>query len=100
MGHTIKSNSHSRIFSRIKSSLRKQIVHIHSFLRKRPTGKWPAIRPRTRWNGYISDPPWFCLGVESAELSEIAENYEVYRVLLGLLPSRSYPEGKRIYENE
>ena len=55
-----------------------------------PTEKWPRGRPRTRWRG-----SWFRLGVEPAELLEIAENRDVFRVLV-LVPSRpaTLPRGK------
>ena len=56
------------------------------------TGKRPRIRPRTRWFDYISDLAWSRLGVVPAELSVIAENREVFRVLLGLLSPRHSPE--------
>ena len=48
-----------------------------------PTGKRSKVCPRTRWRDYISDLAWFRLGLEPAELSEIAVHCEVYRVLLG-----------------
>ena len=51
-----------------------------------PTGKRLRVRPRTRWSDYISDFSWSRLSVEPAELSEIAVDREVSRVLLGLLP--------------
>jgi len=41
-----------------------------------PTGKWPRVRPRTRWRDCISDLAWFRLGVEPAELSKIAVERE------------------------
>jgi len=59
-------------------------------LQSTPTGKRPKVYPRTRWPYYISD-----LGVEPAELYEIAIDREVFRVLLGLLPPRLYPKKKR-----
>jgi len=42
-----------------------------------PTGNMLRARPRTRWRAYISDLAWFRLGVERAELSEIAVDREV-----------------------
>jgi len=45
------------------------------------------------WRDYISNLPWSRLGVEPAELSVIAENREVLRVL-GLLIPRSSTEKK------
>jgi len=46
----------------------------------------------TRWSDNISDLAWSLLGVELAELSGIAVDLEVFRVLLGLLPPRPSPE--------
>jgi len=40
------------------------------------------------WRGYIYDLDWSRFGVEPAELSEFAENGEVFRVFLELLPSQ------------
>jgi len=40
-------------------------------------------------NDYISDLAWSRLGVEPAELSEIAENREVLRVLQACCPRDS-----------
>jgi len=51
------------------------------------------------WCDYISDPAWSRLGVEPAELSEIAVDREVFQVPLGLLPSRLVPNEKW-HENE
>ena len=50
-------------------------------------GKAPRGRPRTRLRDYTSDLAWPRLNVEPVGLFEIAENSEVFRVLLGLLPS-------------
>ena len=50
-----------------------------------PAGKRPRGRPRTRWRDYISDLAWSSLGVEPAELSEIAVDREVFKVFLGML---------------
>jgi len=63
------------------------------------TGKRPKVCPRTRWLDYITDLAWSRLGVEPAELSELADDREVLQVLLGLLPSRPSPKEKR-HENE
>jgi len=57
-------------------------------LQSTPTGKRPEVCPRTRWCDFISDLSWSRLGVEPAELSEIAVDREVFRVFLGLLPPR------------
>jgi len=64
-----------------------------------PTGKQPRGRPRTRWRDYISDLAWSRLGVEPAELPEIAVDREVFRVLLRMLPPRLSPR-KSGHENE
>ena len=53
--------------------------------------KRPKVRPRTRLRDFISNPVWSRLGVETAELSEIAVDRDVFRVLLGLLPLRISP---------
>jgi len=51
---------------------------------------WKAAQrlTRTRWLGYISDLACSRLDVEAAELSGFADNHEVFRILLGLLPPR------------
>jgi len=46
----------------------------------------PRCRPRIRLRDFISDLAWPRLGVEPADMSEIAENREVCRNLFGLLP--------------
>jgi len=51
------------------------------------------------WRDYISDLAWSHLGVEPAELSEIAVDREVFQVPLRLLPSRLSPKEKW-HENE
>jgi len=51
-----------------------------------PMGKWPGDRPRTRWSDCISDRAWSHLGVEPAQLFDIAVDCEVSRDLIGLLP--------------
>ena len=43
----------------------------------KPAGKRPRGRPRKRWSDYISDLAWSRLGVQPAELSEIAADREV-----------------------
>jgi len=48
----------------------------------KPTGKRPRCRLRPRWSNWISDLAWPRLVVESAELSEIAVDREVFQVLL------------------
>jgi len=46
-------------------------------------------KDRTRWSVYISELAWSHLGVETAELSEIAVDREVFRVFVGLHPRDS-----------
>jgi len=58
-----------------------------------------AYGPRTIRSDYISDLAWSCLGVESAELSEIAENRGLFRVLVALLSPKA-PQRKSGYESE
>jgi len=62
----------------------------------KPTGKQPRGRPRTKWSDYISDLARYRRGVDPAEISEIADVCEVFRVLAGLLPRRFYSKKKRI----
>ena len=59
------------------------------------TEKRPRGLPSPRWSNYISNLAWSRLGVEPAELSEIAVDCEVFQVLLGLLPPRSPLDEKR-----
>jgi len=47
-------------------------------------------KERTRWSVDISDLAWPRLGVETAGLSELAVDREVFRVFLGLLPRDSF----------
>jgi len=58
----------------------------------------PEVRPRTRWRDYIFDFTWPSLGVEPAELSAVAVDHEVFRVLLGLLTPRPSPDEKRVWK--
>ena len=53
----------------------------------KPMGKRPRGHPRLRWSDYVSDLAWSLLGVELAELSEIAFDRKVLQVL-GLLSPR------------
>jgi len=63
-----------------------------------PAGK-QARGPKTRWRDYISDLAWSRLGVDRRDLSEIADDREVFRVDLGMLPPRPSSKGKE-HENE
>ena len=61
----------------------------------KPTEKRFRGHARPRCSEYIFDLVWSRLGVETAELSEIAVDREVFQVLLGLLPPRATaPRGK------
>jgi len=51
--------------------------------------------PRTRWRDYVLYLARSRLGVEPAQLSEIAQNREVFPVFLGLLPPQPSWEEKR-----
>ena len=55
-----------------------------------PSGKHPRGQPRTSLCDYISNIAWFRLDMETAELSEIPENREIFQDPLGLLSPRSY----------
>jgi len=48
-------------------------------------GKRPRGRPKSRWSNCISELAWSRLGVEPAELSEIAVDREVFQALLWML---------------
>jgi len=61
-------------------------------------GKRPRGRPRTRRSDYISDLVWSRLGVGLAEVSEIALNRAVFRVLVGLLLPRPSWEEKHVWK--
>jgi len=63
-----------------------------------PTGKRPRGWPRTKRSYYTSDLAWYRLGVERAELSEIAVDLEVFQVLLGMLYPRHTREEKRAWK--
>ena len=62
-------------------------------------GKRPRSRPRIRWSDYISNLPCSGLGVKPTELSEIAVDRGLFRVLLGLLLSPFSPKENR-HKNE
>jgi len=70
-------------------------------LQSPPTGKRPKVCPRTRLRDYISDLVWPRLGVEPAELYEIAVDCEVLYIgsSLGCFPS-DFPERKSGHDNE
>jgi len=62
-------------------------------------GRRPGGGPRTRWSDYNCDLAWSRLGVEPADLSEIAVDHESFRVLLGLLLPRP-PQRKSEFKSE
>jgi len=53
---------------------------VRQALLAKPTGKRPRRCARPRWSNCISDLAWPLLGVEPAELSEIASDHEVLQV--------------------
>jgi len=61
----------------------------------KPMGKWPRGHLGTRWSDCISDLAWSHLGVEPAELPEIAVDNEIFHFLLGLLSLRPSLEEKQ-----
>jgi len=61
-------------------------------------GKADQRLSKDKWRDYISDLAWSRLGVEPAELSEIAVDCEAFRGLLGLLPPRLSPKEKRTHK--
>ena len=94
--HVSESRDPSYVSSAMYPECPRKEWRTKSFrLQPTPTGKRPKVRPRTRWRDYISGLAWYRLGVERAELSEIAVDREVFRVLLGLLPPRLSPKEKR-----
>jgi len=62
------------------------------------TGKQPRGHPRPRWSNYISTLAWSRLGVEPAELSEIAVDCDVSKSS-GCCP-RDPPLRRSRHENE
>ena len=58
----------------------------------------PSGRTRTRLRDYISHLAWSRLGVELAELSEMAVDCEVFRALLKMLPLWAFWEEKRVWK--
>ena len=68
---------------------------VRQALLAKPIGKRPRRRSRPRWSNCISDIAWSRLGVEPAELSEIATDREVFQVLLWMLPAQPSREEKR-----
>jgi len=61
----------------------------------KPTGKRPRRCSRPRWNNCVSDLAWSRLGVEPAELTDIAIDRGVFQVLLWMLPPQLSLEEKR-----
>jgi len=54
------------------------------------TGKRPRCRPRPRWSNCVSDLAWSRLGMEPAELSEIAVDREVFQFSCGGCPCNQW----------
>ncbi len=54
--------------------------------RKRPTGRRPRGRPRTRWRYYVSRLAWERLGIPPEEQEKVSREREVWASLLRLLP--------------
>jgi len=67
---------------------------VRQALLAKPTGKRPRCRPRPRLSTCISDLAWSRLGVEPAELSEIAVDHEVFQVFLWMIAPATLPRGK------
>jgi len=82
-------------FWQVSKCLREEWRTKYFGLQSKPTGKQTRIRIRTRWCDCISDLAGYRLDVEPAELSEIAVDREVFRVVLGLLPPQLSPKEKR-----
>jgi len=76
--------SQLRLFSHVARMQQERLAR--QVLLVKLTGKRPRGRPRTRCCDFVSD-----LGVEPTDLSEVAVDREVFRVLLGLLPP--HPRG-------
>ena len=54
----------------------------------RPTGRRPRGRPKTRWKDYISRLAWERLGILPEGVEEVAQDKEIWRSQLELLPPR------------
>jgi len=67
---------------------------VRQVLLAKSTGKQPTGRPKPRWSNCISDLAWSHLGVEPAELSEIAVDCEVFQVLLDPICPVTLPRRK------
>ena len=53
-----------------------------------PIGRRPRGRPRTRWQDYVEDLSWSCLGIPAEHLSFVAEDRDAWRLQLELLSPR------------
>jgi len=69
---------------------------VRQALLAKTTGKRSRCRSRPRWSNYISILAWSHLGVEPAELPEIAIDLEVFQVLLWMLPTQTSLDEKRV----
>jgi len=76
-----------------QDKLPRQVL-LASATRKRTRG-----RPWTRWSDYISDLAWYRLGVEPAELFEIAVDREVFLVDIDNFFPHEPPQRKIGYNN-
>jgi len=91
-----RERSQLRLFGHVSRMSQERLSRL--VLLAKPTGKRLRCRPRPRWSNCISDLVWSHLGVEPAELSEIAIGRAVFRILLGLLSPRPSPEEKRAWK--
>ena len=60
-----------------------------------PNGRRPRGRPRTRWRDYIEDLGWSRLEIPPEELPPIAEDRDLWKSQLELLPSNP-PKDTRV----
>jgi len=68
---------------------------VRQALLAKPTGKRPTRRPTPRGGTASPTLAWSRLGVEPAELPEIAVDREVFQVSLWMLPSQPSIEENR-----
>jgi len=75
-----------RCFCHVSTVQNAHEILAREVLLTKPTGKRPRGLSRPRWSNYTSDHAWSHLGVEPAELSDIAVDRGVFQVFLVLLP--------------
>jgi len=86
----------SLVHDHFNTSISENVFRFQRVMKKfAPMEKRPKGRPRTRWRDDISYFAWPRLDVEPGELSKIAVDREVFRVLLRLVPPRVSTEEKR-----